>query len=134
MKKKVVAYARVSTELDSQENSLQSQKAYFENFIKSHEDWEFAGIFADEGTGVNTKNRKQFNQMIQKAENGEINIILAKELSRFSRNIIDTIQNTRMLKSIGVEVCFLLDGISTMDSDSELKLRNYVNTRSRRSP
>lgn len=109
-KKKVVAYTRVSTNLESQENSLENQKLYFERYINNNKDWELVNIYADEGiTGTSTKKRKQFNQMIRDAENGKIDIILAKEVSRFSRNIMDSIFFTRKLRDMGIEIYFLLD-------------------------
>lgn len=121
--KRVVAYCRVSTDSLDQANSLENQKAYFERHINMNNDWEMVKIYADEGiTGVSTKNRKQFNQMIQDAENNKFDILATKEVSRFSRNLLDSIFFTRKLKSMGIQVHFLLDGISTEDSDFELKL------------
>ncbi len=123
MNKKVVAYVRVSTDLESQENSLENQKLYFENYIKNHEDWEFVKIYGDPGvSGTSIKKREQFNQMIMDAENGKFNIVLCKEVSRFSRNLLDSISFVRRLKSKGIDIFFLLDGISTQDKDLELKL------------
>lgn len=121
--KKVVAYCRVSTDSEDQNNSLQNQKAYFERHINDNEEWSLTRIYADEGiTGTSTKKRKQFNQMIRDAENGKIDIILTKEVSRFARNTVDALQYTRKLKAMGIEVYFLLDNISTADKDGELRL------------
>ena len=80
-------------------------------------------IYADEGTsGTSTKKRTQFNKMIQDALSGKFQLILTKEVSRFSRNILDTIGYTRQLKSLGIGVVFLNDGINTLDPDAELRL------------
>lgn len=121
--KRVVAYCRVSTDSLDQANSLENQKAYFERHINDNEDWNLTKIYADEGiTGTSTKKRKYFNQMIRDAENGKVDIILTKEVSRFARNTVDALQFTRKLKAMGIEVYFLLDNISTADKDGELRL------------
>lgn len=120
---KIAAYCRVSTDKEDQANSFQAQQRYFAQYIQHHPDWELQGIYADEGiTGTTTKKRVQFNRMISDAYDKKFSIILTKEVSRFSRNILDTISYTRALKEIGVEVKFILDGIHTMDPDSELRL------------
>lgn len=119
----MVAYCRVSTDSEEQNNSLQNQEAYFKRHISDNKEWELTKIYADEGiTGTSTKKRKQFNQMITDAENGKIDIILTKEVSRFARNTVDALQYTRKLKAMGIEVYFLLDNISTADKDGELRL------------
>lgn len=121
--KRVVAYCRVSTDSEDQNNSLQNQKSYFERNINSNDNWNLIKVYADEGiTGTSTKKRKQFNQMIKDAENGKFDIILTKEVSRFARNTVDALKYTRKLKSMGIEVYFLLDNISTADKDGELRL------------
>lgn len=108
--KRIVAYTRVSTNFESQENSLENQKLYFENYVKNKDNWELMNIYSDEGiTATSTKKRKEFTQMIRDAENGKFDVILTKEVSRFSRNILDTIDFTRKLKAMGIEVHFLLD-------------------------
>lgn len=122
-KYKVCAYARVSTDKNDQVNSYKSQCKYFEEYIKQHDEWIFVGIYADEGmTGTSTKKRKQFQKMIRDAENGDIDLILTKEVSRFARNTVDTLTYTRELKRHGVYVIFLNDNINTKDSDGELRL------------
>lgn len=120
---RVAAYCRVSTDKDDQKNSFEGQKSYFESYINSKADWELADIYADEGiSGTSTKKRKQFNDMICAAKSGKIDMIITKEVSRFARNTIDTLQYTRDLKQIGVGVFFINDNINTMDSDGELRL------------
>lgn len=122
-KKRVAAYCRVSTENDDQANSFESQQRYFKQYIEHHPDWELYEIFADEGiSGTNTKKRKQFNRMITCAKNGDFDLIITKEISRFARNTLDSIYYTRDLKKHGVAVIFMNDGINTMDGDAELRL------------
>ena len=120
---KVAVYCRVSTDKDDQLNSLQAQRRYFKEYIERQPDWTLYKIYADEGiTGTSTKKREQFRRMISDAEKGAFKLILTKEVSRFSRNILDTIAYTRQLKTQGVEVVFMNDGISTWDADAELRL------------
>ena len=122
-KKRVCAYARVSTDKDDQANSYESQCKYFTEYIQQHNDWDFAGIYADEGiTGTSTKKRENFRRMIIDAENGLIDLILTKEVSRFARNTVDTLTFTRELKKRGIYVIFLNDNINTQDNDGELRL------------
>ncbi len=122
-KKRVAAYCRVSTDNEDQANSFESQQRYFKQYIEHHPDWELYEIFADEGiSGTNTKKRKQFNRMIACAKNGDFDLIITKEISRFARNTLDSIYYTRDLKKHGVAVIFMNDGINTMDGDAELRL------------
>ena len=120
---KVASYCRVSTDKEDQANSFESQQQYFQEYIARNPDWELYAIYADEGTsGTSTRKRIQFNRMIQDAHEGKFQLILTKEVSRFSRNIVDTLSYTRELKRIGVAVEFVTDHINTMDSDGELRL------------
>lgn len=120
---KVASYCRVSTDKDDQANSFESQQRYFRAYIDRQPEWELYQIYADEGiTGTSTKKRAAFNQMIADARMGKFERILTKEVSRFSRNILDTIAYTRELKALGVGVLFLNDGISTLEPDAELRL------------
>lgn len=120
---KVAGYCRVSTEKDDQVNSLEAQRRYFKEYIDRQPGWELYQIYADEGiTGTSTKKREQFNRMINDAHRGAFQLIITKEVSRFSRNILDTIAYTRELKALGVGVLFMNDGISTLEPDSELRL------------
>ena len=119
----VASYCRVSTDKDDQANSFESQQRYFKEYIDRQPDWELYRVYADEGiTGTSTKKRVQFNRMISDAKMGKFKLIITKEVSRFSRNILDTIQFTRELRAIGVGVLFMNDGISTLDPDAELRL------------
>ena len=120
---KVASYCRVSTDKDDQANSFESQQRYFRAYIDRQPEWELYQIYADEGiTGTSTKKRAAFNQMIADARMGKFERILTKEVSRFSRNILDTIAYTRELKALGVGVLFLNDGINTLEPDAELRL------------
>ena len=107
IKRKVAAYARVSTDRDEQLTSYEAQVDYYTNYIKSREDWEFVGMYADEGiSGTSTKKRAGFTRMINDALDGKIDLIIAKSLSRFSRNTVDSLTNIRKLKAAGVECYF----------------------------
>lgn len=117
------AYARVSTEQDDQINSLESQKEYFEEFIRNQRGMQFYKVYYDEGiSGTQTNKRAGFNQMIEDAMQGKFNLILTKEVSRFARNTVDTLYYTRKLKEAGVGVIFTMDNIDTRDADGELRL------------
>ena len=110
---RVAAYCRVSTDKDDQANSFESQQRYFREYIERNPEWELVRIFADEGiSGTNTKKRKEFNRMIRFAKAGEMDLIISKEVSRFARNTVDTLQYTRDLKKIGVYVLFMNDNIN----------------------
>lgn len=119
----VASYCRVSTDKDDQANSFEAQQRYFKEYIDRQPDWELYRVYADEGiTGTSTKKRVEFNRMISDAKMGKFKLIITKEVSRFSRNILDTIGYTRELKALGVGVLFMNDGISTLEPDAELRL------------
>jgi DNA invertase Pin-like site-specific DNA recombinase len=119
----VAAYCRVSTDEADQLHSLSAQIKYFTDYINQHEDWKLKEVYFDEGiTGTSVKKRVSFNRMIADAENGEVGLILTKEVSRFARNTIDTLSYTRRLSALNVGVVFMNDGIDTRDKDGELRL------------
>ena len=119
----VASYCRVSTDKEDQVNSFDAQQRYFRQYIERQPDWELYRVYADEGiSGTSTKKRVQFNHMVSDARMGKFQLILTKEVSRFSRNILDTIAYTRELKSLGVGVLFMNDGINTLEPDAELRL------------
>ncbi len=119
----VTFYARVSTDHEEQLNSLENQVMYFENYIKSQDNWTFVSGYIDEGiSGTSVNKRDNFLKMINDAKAGKFNLILTKEISRFSRNTIDSIKYTQELLSNSVGVFFLNDNINTFDTDSELRL------------
>ncbi len=123
MKIKVGAYCRVSTDKDDQVNSLESQRSYFNDYIKSNSEWELVDIYADEGiSGTQVKNRIEFQRMIEDARYKRLDLILTKEISRFARNTLDSIEYTRMLRKLGIGVIFINDNINTLDGDGELRL------------
>lgn len=106
-KLRVAAYCRVSTEEEEQQGSFEIQKLYYTEKINSTPEWEVAGIYADDGiSGVHTKKRDGFNQMIQDCKKHRIDLILTKSISRFARNTLDSIQYVRMLKQMGIAVVF----------------------------
>ena len=123
MRKRVAAYCRVSTDHEDQANSFESQQRYFRQYIERNPDWELYEIFADEGiSGTNTKKRSEFKRMIACAKEGDFDLIITKEISRFARNTLDSIYYTRDLKKHGVGVIFMNDNINTLDGDAELRL------------
>ena len=120
-KRKVAAYARVSTDKEEQENSFEAQVDYYTDTIKANPNWEYVDIYADEGiSGTNTKQRDGFKRMINDALAGKIDLILTKSISRFARNTIDSLTNIRKLKEIGCEVFFEKENIWTFDSSGEV--------------
>ena len=122
-KKKVAAYARVSTSSEEQLNSVDAQKSYYENLIINNPEWTYAGLYADEGiSGLSSVKRESFNRMIKDALNGEIDLIITKSLSRFARNTVDTLTYIRKLKEKGVAVYFEKEDINTMDAKGEFMI------------
>ena len=120
-KKRVAAYARVSTDSEEQLTSYEAQIDYYTKLIKSRENWEFVAVYTDEGiTAVNTKRREGFNQMVADALAGKIDLIVTKSVSRFARNTVDSLTTVRKLKENGVEVWFEKENIFTLDSKGEL--------------
>lgn len=124
MKRKVAIYARVSTEHEAQLSALENQVQYYDDILKKNPDWILYDRYIDEGiTGASTKKRKNFMRMMEDAKAGKFDLIITREVSRFARNTVDTLQETRKLKKIGVEVYFTEDNIWTFnDEDGELKL------------
>ncbi len=121
VKRKVAGYARVSTAHEEQQTSYEAQMNYYKSYITSHDDWEFVGMYSDEGiTATNTKRREGFNRMIEDALAGKINLIVTKSISRFARNTVDSLTAVRKLKDKGVEVYFEKENIWTLDSKGEL--------------
>ena len=122
-KRKVAAYARVSTDHEEQQSSYEAQVDYYTNYIKSRDDWEFVSVYADEGiTGCNTKKRDGFNRMVEDALNGRIDLIITKSVSRFARNTVDSLTTIRKLKEHGTECYFEKENIWTFDGKGELLL------------
>ena len=122
-KRKVAAYARVSTDNEDQKTSYAAQVDYYTNYIKSRPDWEFAGMYSDEGvTGTSMKKREGFTRMVQDALDGKIQLIVTKSVSRFARNTVDSLTTIRKLKEHGVEVYFEKEAIWTFQARGEILL------------
>ena len=120
---RVVYYARVSTEKEEQINSLENQVSFFENYIRKNANWRFIRGYIDEGiSGTTSLKREQFMQMIEDSQKDEFDLIVAKEVSRFSRDTIDSLYYTRKLLEYDVCVYFLSDNIVTASNDGELRL------------
>lgn len=128
-KRRVAAYARVSTNSDEQKTSYEAQVSYYTDYIREKSDWEFVRVYADRGiTGTSTKKREQFNDMIEEALAGKIDLVITKSVSRFARNTVDSLTTIRLLKEHGVEVYFEEQNIYTLDSKGELLLTIHVLT------
>ena len=122
-KKRVAAYARVSTSAERLKHSLSAQISYYSALIQKNPEWEFVRVYADDGiSGTGTAKRTEFQQMINDCTDGKIDLILTKSISRFARNTVDLLEKVRYLKSIGVEVFFEKENISSMSGDGELML------------
>jgi len=122
-KKRVAAYARVSKETDGLLHSLSAQVSHYSALIQKNPEWVFAGVYADTGiTGTSTKKRDEFRRMIADCNEGKIDIVLVKSISRFARNTVDTLDTVRHLKDIGVEVRFERERINSFSGDGELML------------
>jgi DNA invertase Pin-like site-specific DNA recombinase len=122
-KLRVAAYCRVSTETEEQNSSYEVQVAHYTEFIKKNAEWEFAGIFADDGiSGTNTKKREEFNRMIDECMEGNIDLVITKSISRFARNTLDCLKYIRQLKDKNISVFFEKENINTMDAKGEVLL------------
>mgnify|MGYP002763613510 CR=1 FL=1 len=122
-KLRVAAYCRVSTDSDEQATSYEAQVEHYTEYIQKNPEWEFAGIYADDGiSGTNTKNREEFNRMIEECEAGNIDMIITKSISRFARNTLDCLKYIRQLKEKNIPVFFEKEAINTMDSKGEVLL------------
>lgn len=122
-KRNVVIYARVSTEHEAQISALENQLDWYKPILANHPEWKLVGRYVDEGiTGTSAAKRPQFMKMMKDAKSHKYNMILTREVSRFARNTVDTLQYTRMLHTLGVEVYFINDNIRTFDGDGELRL------------
>jgi DNA invertase Pin-like site-specific DNA recombinase len=122
---RVAAYCRVSTGHEEQNNSFEAQKKFFAELIDKNPEWELVDIYADRGlSGTSTKKRKEFNRMINDAvEGNKIDLIVTKEVSRFARNVVDTLSYARMLKKDkGVYINFVYDNINTANPEDEARL------------
>ena len=120
-KRKVAGYARVSTDHEDQVTSYEAQVKYYTEYIKGRSDWEFAGMYTDEGiSATSTAKREGFKNMIRDALAGKIDLIVTKSVSRFARNTVDSLTTIRDLKDHGIEVYFEKENIWTLDAKGEL--------------
>ena len=122
-RRRVAAYARVSTDSEEQQTSYEAQVDYYTRYIHAKEEtdnWEFVQVYTDEGiSATNTKRRDGFNAMVRDALDGKIDLIITKSVSRFARNTVDSLTTVRKLKERGVEVYFEKENIYTLDSKGE---------------
>lgn len=120
-KRRVAAYARVSTDSEEQLTSYEAQVDYYTRFIQKNENWEFVKVYTDEGiSATNIKHRDGFNEMVKDALAGKIDLIITKSVSRFARNTVDSLVTVRELKAHNVEVYFEKENIYTFDGKGEL--------------
>ncbi len=120
---KVAAYARVSMETELLMHSLSAQVSHYSSLIQSNPEWEYVGVYADEGiTGTSIKKRDEFLRLIRDCEEGKINLVLVKSVSRFARDTVDTLNTTRHLKDLGIDVYFEKENIHSNTSEGELLL------------
>ncbi|MDF3000987.1 MAG: site-specific recombinase, invertase Pin [Bacillota bacterium] len=122
-KKRVCAYCRVSTDSREQQNSFSAQLAYYKSLIENQEDWQFAGIYADEArSGTKLQKRDDFLRMMKDCEDGKNDMIITKSVTRFARNTVDSIQAIRKLKELGIAVFFEKENINSLSEKSEQML------------
>ena len=120
---RVAAYCRVSTGSDAQLESLNVQKSHYERYITSRDDWQFAGLYYDEGiTGTKTEKRPELLRLIADCEAKKIDLVITKSISRFSRNTTDCLELVRKLLSLNIPLFFEKENINTGSMESELFL------------
>ena len=122
-RKRVAAYARVSMETELLHHSLSAQVSHYSTLIQNNPEWEYAGVYADEGiTGTSTKKRDEFNRLMGDCDAGKIDLVLVKSISRFARDTVDTLNATRHLKDLGIDVYFERENIHSMSKEGEILL------------
>ena len=128
-KRKVAGYARVSTDLEEQQTSYEAQVDYYTNYIQSRDDWEFVNVYTDEGiSATSTRHREGFQQMVEDALAGSIDLIVTKSVSRFARNTVDSLTTIRKLKEHGTEVYFEKENIWSFDGKGETFRADLIQT------
>jgi len=118
----VAIYGRVSTEHDEQLSAFDNQMDWYSLLLSTHPNWNVVEIYSDKASGTNTKRRKDFNRMINDAINHKFDLIVTREVCRFARNTVDSLNYVRLLSSNNIEVFFVNDGIWSLDTDGELRL------------
>ena len=125
--KRVAAYCRVSTDSEEQLTSYQNQMRVYTEMIAANKEWEFAGLYADEGiSGTRADKRPEFQRMIRDYQNGKIDYIITKSVSRFARNTVECLEYVRSLKAQGIGIFFEEQNIDTLKNESELYLVIYA--------
>ena len=122
-KKKVAAYARVSSGKDAMLHSLSAQVSYYSSLIQAHNDWEYVGVYADEAITVTKEKRKNFQRLLDDCRDGGIDLVITKSISRFARNTVALLETVRELKLLGIDVYFEEQSIHTISTDGELMLK-----------
>ena len=125
-KQRTAAYARVSSMTASQENSLIAQTGYYRQYIQDNPRYEFAGVYADQESGKNANNRKQFNLLLKACRNGDVEMIITKSIARFARNLVETLQIVIEMRQRGIGIIFEKESINSLDPSSDLKLSLYA--------
>ncbi|KIR03590.1 Recombinase [Lachnospiraceae bacterium TWA4] len=123
---RVAAYARTSSDKDAALNSLSSQVSHYNELISKHLDWEFAGIFVDEGISGVKEGRPEFERLLQACREGKIDMVVTKSVTRFARNTLVLLREVRNLKELGVDVYFELENIHTMSITGEIMLTAFA--------
>lgn len=119
-KKRVCAYVRVSTDSIEQQDSFYYQVEYYKGYIEERDDWEYVGIYSDEGrSGTKVERRDDFSRMMQDCEDGKIDMIITKSFIRFARNTVDSIKAIRKLRLLGIGVYFEKEKINSLSEKSE---------------
>lgn len=121
-KKRVAAYARVSSGKDAMLHSLAAQTSYYSSLIQSNPEWEYAGVYADEALTGTKADRPEFQRLLADCRVGKIDIVITKSMSRFARNTITSLEAIRMLRSIDVDVFFEEHNLHTASEEGELLL------------
>ena len=121
-KKRVAAYARVSSGKDAMLHSLSAQISYYSDLIQKNRKWEYEGVYADEAMTGTKDNRAEFQRLLTDCRNGKIDMVITKSISRFARNTVTMLETVRELKNINVEVFFEKENIHSMSGDGELML------------
>lgn len=122
IRKRVAAYARVSSDKEAQLHSLSAQISYYNSYIGSREDWEFAGVYADEALTGTKDNRPEFQRMLADCRDGKIDIVITKSITRFARNTVTLLATIRELRDLGIDVYFEKENIHTLSADGELMI------------
>lgn len=122
IRKRVAAYARVSSDKDAQLHSLSAQISYYNSYIGSREDWEFAGVYVDEALTGTKDNRPEFQRMLADCRDGKIDMIITKSITRFARNTVTLLATIRELRDLGIDVYFEKENIHTLSADGELMI------------